>query len=301
MNLFSIARKLWRHKLVALPIVLLIACGVVYVLAVKQPVYEASSSYILINPPAPPTPADIARDPTLGRLHSDNPYTRFTDESVMVDVLASSMMSESARRALVTTGADSRYMVTPSSASASGFTKPIVQITAEGWSAEAAMRSARLVGNALTRELARMQQAEGVDPGYRIRAQLVDPPDGAKVQASAQLRPLIGVLVLGAVLLLGVVAVADALATLRTRRIRRIAPSAPAANGEPWSAGRAGGLSDPETWSEFDPDPLGGGDLVELFPDPDPMAPAPTDAPTTRQLRSGNRRNRSSSPRGGRP
>jgi hypothetical protein len=295
MNLFSIARKLWRHKLVALPIVLLILCGVVYVVAVKQPVYEASSSYILINPPAPPTPADIERDPALGRLNSDNPYTRFTDESVMVDVLASSMMSESARRALVRAGADSRYMVTPSSGSTSGFTKPIVQITAQGWSPEAAMRSAKLVGNALTGELARMQQVEGVDPGYRIRAQLVDPPDSAKVQASAQLRPLIGVLVLGVVLLLGVVVVADAMVTLRTGRIGQMAPSAPAANGEPWSAARVDGLSDnaPGDWPEFNNDPLHGGDLVELFPDPDAMAPASTDAPRTRQLRYGNRRDRS--------
>ena len=74
--------------------------------AVKEPVYEASSSYILINPPAPPTPEDIARDPSLGRINSDNPYTRFADQSVMIEVLASTMASESAQRALLEAGAD---------------------------------------------------------------------------------------------------------------------------------------------------------------------------------------------------
>jgi hypothetical protein len=94
------------------------------------------------------------------------------------------------------------------------------------------------------------------------------------------------------VLLLGAVSVADALATLRSRRIGR---TALAPNGEPWPAARADGLTDPdpEDWSEFDHDPLRGGDLVELFPDPDPMPPVPTDALRTRQLRYGDRRDRS--------
>jgi uncharacterized membrane protein YccF (DUF307 family) len=274
MVLLSIAGKLWRYKVVTLPIVLLTFCGVAYVVAVKQPVYEASSRYILINPPPPPSSDDVARDPALRRLDSDNPYTRFTDQSVMVEVLASSMTSKSTRRALVTAGADSRYTVAPSSGF--GFSKPIVQVTAEAWNPEAAVRSARLVGNALTRELARLQQAQGVDSKYQIKAQLVDPPDGAKVQASAQLRVLVAVLALGVVLLFVVVSVADALATVRAQRLGRTAPSAPTANGEPWSADRAEGLPDLELepWSQFDEDLPGDGHLVELFPDFGPMATA---------------------------
>ena len=56
MNLLSIARKIWRYKLATLPVVLLTLFGAAYVVAVKEPVYEASSSYVLINPPTPPTP-----------------------------------------------------------------------------------------------------------------------------------------------------------------------------------------------------------------------------------------------------
>ena len=101
MDLLSIARKVWRYKLVTVPVVLLVLCGAVYAVAVKEPVYEASSSFILINPPAPPTAEDIARDPSLGRINADNPYTRFSDQSVMIEVLSSTMSSESAQRALL--------------------------------------------------------------------------------------------------------------------------------------------------------------------------------------------------------
>jgi hypothetical protein len=45
-DLLSIARKIWCYKLVTLPVVVLALCGAVYVVAVKQPVYEASSSYV---------------------------------------------------------------------------------------------------------------------------------------------------------------------------------------------------------------------------------------------------------------
>jgi capsular polysaccharide biosynthesis protein len=279
MDLVSIARKLWRFKLVTLPVVLLTLCGAVYVVAVKEPVYEASSSYILINPPAPPTAEDVAGDPALGRINSDNPYTRFSDQSVIVEVLASSMAGKATQQALLKAGADPRYKVAPTSAF--GYSSPIVQITAQGASPAVAIGSAKLVGDALNRELAHMQQAEGVDSHYRIKAQQVDAPDGAQLRASGQLRMLVGVLALGVVLLFVVVSLADAVTTLRTERIGRAAPSRLAANGEPWSArdDRAEGLSalDPEDWSELDEEPADSDQLINLFPDHDPERTVPTD------------------------
>jgi hypothetical protein len=271
MNLLSIARKIWRYKLLTLPVVLLILYGAVYVVAIKDPVYEASSSYILINPPDPPTPEEVARDPSLARINADNPYTRFSDQSVIVEVLASSMANESAKRALLDAGADPRYKVEP--ASEFGFSSPILKITAQGASPEVAVRSAKLVGNATIRELHGMQQAEGVDSQYRIKANKVDTPDGAQLRASGQLRSLVGVVGLGAVLLFLVVSVGDAVTTLRTERRGRSAPSPLAAGEAPWSSedGRSGGLTalDPEEWSEFDEDPLGSDEPVQLFPDHD--------------------------------
>jgi hypothetical protein len=285
MDLLSIGRKLWRYKLVTLPVVLLTLCGAVYVVAVKEPVYEASSSYILINPPAPPTAEDIARDPALGRINADNPYTRFSDQSVRIEVLASSMAGKAAQGALLKAGADPRYKVTPTSAF--GYSSPIVEITAQGGSPEVAIGSAKLVGKAVTSELDRMQRAEGVDTGYRIKAQQVDAPDGAQLRASGQLRMLVGVLALGAVLLFVVVSVADALTTLRMERIGRTAPSGHAVNGERWSArdGRTEGLStlDPEDWSGFDEEAADSDQLITLFPDNDPERTVPTRPPRARR------------------
>jgi hypothetical protein len=271
MNLLSIARKIWRYKLLTVPVVLLIFCGAVYVVAIKKPVYEASSSYILINPPEPPTPEEVARDPSLARINADNPYTRFSDQSVIVEVLASSMANESAKRALLNAGADPRYKVEP--ASEFGFSSPIVKITAQGASPEVAVRSAKLVGNAVTGELQKMQQAEGVDSQYRIRANKVDTPDGAQLRASGQLRSLVGVLGLGTVLLFLVVSVGDAVTALRAERVGRSGASRLAEADEQWSAQEARSerltALDPEEWSELDGGPRGNGEPVQLFPDND--------------------------------
>lgn len=239
MDLLLIARKIWRYKFATLPIIALVVCGAVMVVAAKGPVYQASSTYILINPPAPPTAEDIARDPTLGRVSADNPFTRFPDQSVVVQILASTLESESARRELVAAGADPRYTVAPTSQF--GYSTPIVEIVGVGPTPEAAVGTAKLVGRAVIRQLDRMQQAEGVDGRYRITAQQVDSPDSAQLQASGQLRALVAVLGLGAILLFVAISVADALTNLRTERTRRLGGSPPdglsALDGDDWMAG----------------------------------------------------------------
>ena len=156
MDLLLIVRKVWRYKLVTLPILALIVCGAVMVLAVKAPVYEASSTYILINPPAPPTAEDIARDPTLGRINSDNPYTRFPDQSVVVQIIASTMGSESARQELMASGVNGDYEVAPTSEF--GYSTPILQVVGVGPTPEVAIGTSEVVGEATVRQLDRMQQ-----------------------------------------------------------------------------------------------------------------------------------------------
>lgn len=216
MDLLSIARTIGRHKLATIPVIVLTALGAYYVAAVKERVYEASSSFIMINPPAPPTADEIAKDPALGRLNTDNPYLRFGDQSVVVDLLARTVNSDAARQALVDAGADSRYAVAPSLQF--GFTSPIVQITGVGPSAEAAMKTATLVSKAVTDHLNKMQRVHGTDQAYRITPMQVDVPDRAKLRASGQLRMLVGVLGLGVIVLFVVVSVADAMDTWRRER-----------------------------------------------------------------------------------
>lgn len=266
MSLLLIARKVWRYKLATLPILGLVLIGAYWVLAIKEPVYEASSTYILVNPPDPPTEEEIARDPKLGRIGTDNPYTRYSDQSVVVQVLASRLSSDPTRRDLAKRGANPQYIVEPSAEF--GFTAPIVQITGTGPSPAAAVRTANVVGLAVTRELDRMQQSRGVAEQYRIDTQQVVAPHDAKLKPSGQLRSLVAVFALGAILLFVVVSVADALIAIRRERAQRVgdgmdgelavgAPLFPL-DLDPAERARARGSSDespsrPEAWPSSGP------------------------------------------------
>jgi hypothetical protein len=222
MNLLLISRKIWRYRLVTLPVIALTLLGVFYVMAVKAPEYKVSSSYVLINPPPPPTADDIARDPKLSRINPNNPYTRFSDPSVIVSLLSSSLSNESARRELASAGADPRYTVAPDLQL--GYSSLVVEVTGVGSTPQGAVHTAEVVGAALTRELDRMQVSQGVDPHYMVKTQRVVAPDSPTQQVSSTLRPLVGVFAMGAILLLLAVSGADALDTLRAERNQRGLP-----------------------------------------------------------------------------
>jgi hypothetical protein len=248
MDLLLITRKLWRYRLVTLPVVFLTLCGAVYAVAFKDPVYEAKSSYLLVNPPPPPTAEEIAQDPSLRDQNTDNPYTRYADQSVVVQALTGALSSDSARRELKDKGADSRYTVAPTSEF--GYSSPIVEITGIGPSPQRAIQTAEVVGGALKGELRRMQKAEGVDPQYAITTQQVAAPTDAELRASGQARMLVAVIALGAVLLFVVVSVADAVTNMRRQRWERAAWDGPVGDGETWSAAPWPPSSEPA----FDPD-----------------------------------------------
>ena len=216
MDLLGIMRLLWRYRFFTLPIVLLTVAGMVYAVAIKKPVYEAHATYILINPPSPPSAEQIARDPGLAGVSTDNPYTRFTTQNVVVDILARSIGSDAMREVLVHRGADPRYDVTPSVEY--GSSSPIVQITGVGSTAADALRSTRLASQAVVQELDRMQKAQHVDKGYRITALEVDAAERAELRVSGQLRTMIGVLALGVIVLFIVVSICDAIETRARER-----------------------------------------------------------------------------------
>jgi hypothetical protein len=116
-------------------------------------------------------------------------------------------------------GADPRYTIAPSSNF--GFSAPIVQITAFGATPAIAIKTADVVGQAMTRELDGMQQQHGTAPRYRIEAQEVAAAHDARLKASGKLRSLVAVMVLGGIILFVVVSVADAVSTIRSQRRNR--------------------------------------------------------------------------------
>jgi capsular polysaccharide biosynthesis protein len=215
MDLISILQAVWRRKLVAIPIILLTFAGAFYVLKVKPPVYEASSSFLLVNPPAGPTTAQIAINPKLAKINANNTYVNFGNLDLVADVVVDLVTAPSSQQALVQAGADPRYEV----ALANDFdSPPIIQITGIADSAQAAIQSAGLVTTAAETDLYQMQKSQGVNKFYMIKSiQLVQPRTAQKTE-SGKLRTLIIVFGLGVVMLFLVVSIMDAIEKRRTDR-----------------------------------------------------------------------------------
>jgi capsular polysaccharide biosynthesis protein len=215
MDLLSIIWTVWRHKFAVLPVILLTVIGAFYVIKIKPPVYQAASSILLVNPPAPPTAAQIAADPGLAGINANNPYTNFGNLTIVVDVVINLVTADSSQQALVQAGADPRYQVALSSAFDS---PPIIQITGVASSAQEAIKTANLVAGAATADLRQIQANQGVNNLYMIKPIQLVRPTRAQLTVSGKLRTLIAVLALGAILLLVVVSMSEALARRRPDR-----------------------------------------------------------------------------------
>jgi capsular polysaccharide biosynthesis protein len=215
MDLLSIFQAVWRRKLIAIPIVMLTLAGAFYVLKVKPPVYEASSSFLLVNPPAAPTAGQIAVDPKLAKINPNNPYVNFGNLDLVADVVVDLVTAPSTQQALVQAGADPRYEV----ALANDFdSPPIIQITGVAASAQQAIRSADLVATTAVADLYQMQKSQGVNKFYMIKSiQLVQPHEAQKTE-SGKLRALIVVFALGIIALFFVVSMLDAIDKRRMDR-----------------------------------------------------------------------------------
>jgi hypothetical protein len=192
-----------------LPLAVLVLAGWYYVLAVKTPTYEAAATYILVDPPAPPISVQMTG--------SDNPYLRFSNDAVLVEVLATRLTSEQGRRRLASQGADPNY--TAQSNTELGFSAPILQVTGTGTTPAAAIRTAYLVGRAMTAELARMQGIRRVEKRYRIRAAAVVAAHDATLKGAGRIRGLLAVFALGAILMFVLISFLDAVGALRSQRV----------------------------------------------------------------------------------
>jgi hypothetical protein len=222
MDLLSIARTLWRHKLLTLPVILVTMVGAAYVLVLSKPTYQTTADYALSFPPNAPAPSAIANDPGLAKISPDNPYARFTDQAVVVAILASALQSDSIRQSLVAKGADSRFTVAPSAKF--GMSTPIAEVTSVGPTAAIATNTGRLVAETLQTQLADMQKAQGVNPYYMVRLIQID-TTGPRVKVSSKLRSLLAVIGLGTFLVFVVVSVGDAIDKKRAEKAGRGRPT----------------------------------------------------------------------------
>ena len=215
MDLLSIIQALGRHKLAVIPVIVLTALASLYVVKIKPTVYQASSSILLTNPPPAATQSQIAAHPKLRKVNPYNTFANYGTLSVVAQAAIDYVTSAPTQSALVKSGVDPRYQLALSAATNQPTAPPIIDITSFGATAQQAVRGASLLTDAMKTELYQLQNSEGVNSFYMIKAVDIVNPYQAQASVSGKLRSLVAVLGLGVILLLVVVSVTDALAKRR--------------------------------------------------------------------------------------
>lgn len=219
MDLYSITQSLWRHKFATLPIILLTIVGCFGIAFVKAPTYTTTATYILSPPPAPATPAQIAQNPKLRNINSNNPFMNYGGLPIVAQELTTVLSTPQAEATLKSEGATGSYIVAPSQLFGNG--TPLIQLSALGTTPEAALGTVNLVGRALITKMNQMQATQRVASYYRIKTLPVTAPSAPTMETSSKLRDLIAVLAIGLMLTFVLVSILNALDERAVRRRER--------------------------------------------------------------------------------
>jgi hypothetical protein len=216
LNLSSLLKVLWSHKRVVIPVALLSLLACVAQVVIAGPTYRASAAVVLLNPPA--LPEVTPENPTIPAQY-ENPYARFGDLSVIVDILVHVLDNETVVQELKAKGLDGTFEI---AANRDFYRGPIIDVSAEASSGSQALKNAQVVIDELERQLVELQQVQGTDPDYYIKPNVIVPPNKATTVLSGTLRKLILLGGVGGIVTVGSGLVADARA--RRRRSRRAEP-----------------------------------------------------------------------------
>lgn len=224
MNPFAIWTTLWTHKLLTIPLVLLVsgACG--YALLMGPRTYESSATYVLITPGTPSAFA-LDNNPALA-AKVDNPYLRSVDPSLAAQVAVARLGATSVGDMLKSEGLSTDYIASPATEFGSG---QIIRITSSAAEATQAIATTERLGTLLSDELRSMQDVNGADEQYFMSAQVVTPAGAATERLSSRLRNVAMTAVAGLVLIFGAVSLARA---VELRKDRRRAEAEAAANAD---------------------------------------------------------------------
>jgi capsular polysaccharide biosynthesis protein len=249
MDLFTIAATMWRHKIATIPIIVIILIGAAYIMVVKPPTYTSNAEVLLVSPPAGPTTAQIAADPALGKVDTNNPYLAYGSLVQVADVVIEVANSPTVATTLQSEGVTSKFTVALDN---SFQNPPIIQVSGTGSNSAVATNTATLVTAEVIDALHQIQVAQKVNPAYMITAQEYVKPTLATKSSSSKLRLLIGFVALGLILMLIAVSIAQSLE--RRRNARNAAPAGPRStrgkereplSGKPDFAGDQWRLPDP--------------------------------------------------------
>ena len=211
MDLLSLYRLLLRRKLVIIPMLVLSALAIVYAYTSAPPLYRSTGALALANPAMPSTSEPGATAP----VGSDNPYYRYSDLSVIVDILTRQVSSPTAGDAMTAKGLTGTYVVGSSAALSRG---PILDVTTEAPSEEAAAKSAGIVLAEIKHQLKDLQDRENTAKKYQIFAIEVEQPQPGTKVFSGTLRRLLMVIVLAGAATLAAAGLADGLVRWRAKR-----------------------------------------------------------------------------------
>jgi hypothetical protein len=212
LNIKSLFSLLWRQRTTVIPVALLSVLGCVAVLFLNPATHRASGAVVLLNPPA--LPEVTPENPTIPQ-EFQNPYSRFGDLSVMVDIIVRVLETEQMGKELEAAGLDGTFQI---AANRDFYRGPIIDVAGEGPSAEAAIRNANLVIDEIGEQLTLLQQQQGTDESYFIKVETIVIPDKATTVFSGTLRSLIVVAGLGLVATLAAGLLAEAARRRRDRR-----------------------------------------------------------------------------------
>lgn len=212
MDVLTLLRLFGRHKIVVAIASLLTLVAVTGTYMAAPPLYRASGSVVLLNPPSLPEAAPDAppRGPGF-----QNPIKDLDDMSVVVDILARVMSTSEVEDMLVAAGLTGTYTI---GANIDFYRGPIIDVAAEASSGPDAIDSAKRVMTEVGVQLAKLQTDQGTDPSYQIRTSTVVPPERATKVFSSALRRLIGAGALGVIAIIGAALTAEAVAVARKRR-----------------------------------------------------------------------------------
>jgi LPS O-antigen subunit length determinant protein (WzzB/FepE family) len=146
MDPISVIKTLWRHKWVAMPVVVLTIAACVYVMFIGQRTYQATMTYALITPKVP-TALEMQEDPKLAKINGDNPYLRSPDSTLLSQVLITKLGAQETLKTLKDQGLGTEYTISQASTFGSGM---LLVLSASGTSPEQAVDTAVALGNRLT-------------------------------------------------------------------------------------------------------------------------------------------------------
>jgi capsular polysaccharide biosynthesis protein len=212
-NFSSLLKVLWRHKHVVVPVAVLALIGMVGTYVSAGATYRASSSVVLLNPPA--LPEITATNPTIPQQYQ-NPYARFQDLSVIVDILVKVMGNEQIGTTMKAQGLDGTFEI---AANRDFYRGPIIDVSAEGTTTEQAIKNANIVVAEMKSQLTELQKVQGTDPSYYIQMNIIQSPSKATRVLSGTLRLLILVGALGVIATVAAGLIADARSRARRRRL----------------------------------------------------------------------------------